>query len=53
MYVVISVLFPRIQMYQNMDGHVSDRPSVYQNRRPYSREVDSGLLAPQAHVEES
>uniref|UniRef100_A0A8C0LLQ6 Receptor-type tyrosine-protein kinase FLT3 n=1 Tax=Canis lupus dingo TaxID=286419 RepID=A0A8C0LLQ6_CANLU len=40
-------------MYQNMDGHVSDRPSVYQNRRPYSREVDSGLLAPQAHVEES
>jgi len=40
-------------MYQNMDGHISDRPSVYQNRRPYSREVDSGLLVPQAHVEDS
>uniref|UniRef100_A0A9L0RH42 Receptor-type tyrosine-protein kinase FLT3 n=1 Tax=Equus caballus TaxID=9796 RepID=A0A9L0RH42_HORSE len=40
-------------MYQNMDGHVSGRPSVYQNRRPYSREVDSGLPSPQAHVEDS
>ncbi|XP_027963567.1 receptor-type tyrosine-protein kinase FLT3 isoform X1 [Eumetopias jubatus] len=40
-------------MYQNMDGHISDHPSVYQNRRPYSREVDSGLLVPQAHVEDS
>ncbi|XP_032170272.1 receptor-type tyrosine-protein kinase FLT3 isoform X1 [Mustela erminea] len=40
-------------MYQNMEGHVSDRPSVYQNRRPYSREVDSGLLPPQAHDEDS
>ncbi|XP_036687556.1 receptor-type tyrosine-protein kinase FLT3 isoform X2 [Balaenoptera musculus] len=40
-------------MYQNMDGHVLERPSVYQNRRPYSREVDSGLPSPRAHVEDS
>ncbi|XP_058544953.1 receptor-type tyrosine-protein kinase FLT3 isoform X1 [Neofelis nebulosa] len=40
-------------MYQNTDGHVSDRPSVYQNRQPYSREVESGLLTPQAPVEDS
>ncbi|XP_057388957.1 receptor-type tyrosine-protein kinase FLT3 isoform X2 [Balaenoptera acutorostrata] len=40
-------------MYQNVDGHVLERPSVYQNRRPYSREVDSGLPSPRAHVEDS
>ncbi|EPY74740.1 FL cytokine receptor precursor [Camelus ferus] len=40
-------------MYQNMDGRVSERASVYQNRRPYSREVDAGLPSPQAHVEDS
>ncbi|KAF4025679.1 hypothetical protein G4228_017848, partial [Cervus hanglu yarkandensis] len=40
-------------MYQNMDGRVSERPSVYQNRRPYSREVDLGLPSPQAHTEDS
>ncbi|GAB5566250.1 platelet-derived growth factor receptor alpha [Prionailurus iriomotensis] len=42
-----------MRMYQNTDGHVSDRPSVYQNRQPYSREVESGLLTPQAPVEDS
>ncbi|XP_060047672.1 receptor-type tyrosine-protein kinase FLT3 isoform X2 [Erinaceus europaeus] len=40
-------------MYQNMDGHVSERPSVYQNRRPFSREVDPALPSPQAPAEES
>ncbi|KAI4581674.1 hypothetical protein MJG53_020804 [Ovis ammon polii x Ovis aries] len=40
-------------MYQNMDGRVSERPSVYQNRRPYSREVDLGLPSPQVHTEDS
>ncbi|XP_037382972.1 receptor-type tyrosine-protein kinase FLT3 [Talpa occidentalis] len=40
-------------MYQNMDNPVSERPSIYQNRRTYSREVDSGLSSPQAHVEDS
>nr|XP_036859829.1 receptor-type tyrosine-protein kinase FLT3 [Manis javanica] len=40
-------------MYQSMDGHVSERPSIYQNRRPYSREGDPGLLSPQARVQDS
>uniref|UniRef100_A0A8C2P4A2 Receptor-type tyrosine-protein kinase FLT3 n=1 Tax=Capra hircus TaxID=9925 RepID=A0A8C2P4A2_CAPHI len=40
-------------MYQNLDGRVSERPSVYQNRRPYSREVDLGLPSPQVHTEDS
>ncbi|XP_053776434.1 receptor-type tyrosine-protein kinase FLT3 isoform X2 [Desmodus rotundus] len=40
-------------MYQNMDGHVSKHPSSYQNRRPYSREVDAGLPSPQDHTEDS
>ncbi|XP_077601499.1 receptor-type tyrosine-protein kinase FLT3 [Crocuta crocuta] len=40
-------------MYQNMDGHGSHRPSVYQNRRPYSREAESGSLPPQAPGEDS
>uniref|UniRef100_A0A8C6CPE2 Receptor-type tyrosine-protein kinase FLT3 n=1 Tax=Moschus moschiferus TaxID=68415 RepID=A0A8C6CPE2_MOSMO len=40
-------------VYQNMDGCVSERPSVYQNRRPYSREVDLGLPSPQVHTEDS
>ncbi|XP_055966027.1 receptor-type tyrosine-protein kinase FLT3 [Sorex fumeus] len=40
-------------MYESMDGRVSERSSVYQNRRPFSREVDSGLPSPQAHAEDS
>ncbi|XP_074244009.1 receptor-type tyrosine-protein kinase FLT3 isoform X3 [Saimiri boliviensis] len=40
-------------MYQNMDGCVSERPHTYQNRRPFSREMDSGPLSPQAQVEDS
>uniref|UniRef100_A0A8I3WPC3 Receptor-type tyrosine-protein kinase FLT3 n=1 Tax=Callithrix jacchus TaxID=9483 RepID=A0A8I3WPC3_CALJA len=40
-------------MYQNMDGRVSERPHTYQNRRPFSREMNSGPLSPQAQVEDS
>ncbi|XP_049634177.1 receptor-type tyrosine-protein kinase FLT3 [Suncus etruscus] len=40
-------------MYESMDGRVSERSSIYQNRRPFSREVDSGLPSPQAHAEDS
>uniref|UniRef100_A0A2K5Q1I3 Receptor-type tyrosine-protein kinase FLT3 n=1 Tax=Cebus imitator TaxID=2715852 RepID=A0A2K5Q1I3_CEBIM len=40
-------------MYQNMDGCVSERPHTYQNRRPFSRGMDSGPLSPQAQVEDS
>ncbi|XP_036773245.2 receptor-type tyrosine-protein kinase FLT3 isoform X2 [Manis pentadactyla] len=41
------------EMYQSMDGHVSERPSIYQNRRSYSREGTPGLLSPQARVQDS
>uniref|UniRef100_A0A8C5JZP7 Receptor-type tyrosine-protein kinase FLT3 n=1 Tax=Jaculus jaculus TaxID=51337 RepID=A0A8C5JZP7_JACJA len=37
-------------MYQNTDGHVSERPSSYQNRRALSREVSSEPPSPQAQV---
>uniref|UniRef100_F6Y6U1 receptor protein-tyrosine kinase n=1 Tax=Macaca mulatta TaxID=9544 RepID=F6Y6U1_MACMU len=40
-------------MYQNVDGRVSERPHIYQNRRPFSREMDSGPLSPKAQVEDS
>ncbi|KAL4690770.1 hypothetical protein H8959_013731, partial [Pygathrix nigripes] len=40
-------------MYQNVDGRVSERPHIYQNRRPFSREMDSGPLSPQAQVDDS
>uniref|UniRef100_A0A2K5D173 receptor protein-tyrosine kinase n=1 Tax=Aotus nancymaae TaxID=37293 RepID=A0A2K5D173_AOTNA len=40
-------------MYQNMDGRVSERPHTYQNRRPFSRDMNSGPLSPQAQVEDS
>ncbi|XP_016875975.1 receptor-type tyrosine-protein kinase FLT3 isoform X4 [Homo sapiens] len=40
-------------MYQNVDGRVSECPHTYQNRRPFSREMDLGLLSPQAQVEDS
>uniref|UniRef100_A0A8C6RVU7 Receptor-type tyrosine-protein kinase FLT3 n=1 Tax=Nannospalax galili TaxID=1026970 RepID=A0A8C6RVU7_NANGA len=37
-------------MYQNMSGHISERPSIYQNRRPVSREAGSDPSSPQAQV---
>uniref|UniRef100_A0A8C6A4X2 receptor protein-tyrosine kinase n=1 Tax=Marmota marmota marmota TaxID=9994 RepID=A0A8C6A4X2_MARMA len=40
-------------MYQNMDGHISERASVYQNKRPLGREVDLEPPSPQAQVEDS
>ncbi|EHH58496.1 FL cytokine receptor, partial [Macaca fascicularis] len=42
----------RGNMYQNVDGRVSERPHIYQNRRPFSREMDSGPLSPKAQVED-
>ncbi|XP_077015046.1 receptor-type tyrosine-protein kinase FLT3 [Tamandua tetradactyla] len=40
-------------MYQNMDGRILERPSIYQNRKPYSREGDSEPLRLQAELEDS
>ncbi|KAM5288977.1 receptor-type tyrosine-protein kinase FLT3 [Ctenodactylus gundi] len=40
-------------MYQNTDGHISEHPSIYQNRRPFSRQVDSEPRSPQAQADES
>ncbi|XP_045422802.1 receptor-type tyrosine-protein kinase FLT3 [Lemur catta] len=40
-------------MYQNMDGRTVERSSTYQNRRPFSREMDSGPPTPQDQVENS
>lgn len=51
---MMSVLsLSHIQMYQNMDDHVSKHPSGYQNRQPYSRETGAGLPSPQDHTEDS
>ncbi|XP_023444555.2 receptor-type tyrosine-protein kinase FLT3 isoform X3 [Dasypus novemcinctus] len=40
-------------MYQNMDGHFSERSSIYQNRKPRSRERGSGRPSLQGQIEES
>ncbi|XP_004854862.1 receptor-type tyrosine-protein kinase FLT3 isoform X3 [Heterocephalus glaber] len=40
-------------MYQNVDCSISERPSIYQNRRPFGREMGSELLSSQAQVEDS
>ncbi|XP_003797664.1 receptor-type tyrosine-protein kinase FLT3 isoform X2 [Otolemur garnettii] len=40
-------------MYQNMDGRITERSSTYQNRRPYSREMDSRPPSPPNQVEDS
>nr|Q00342.2 RecName: Full=Receptor-type tyrosine-protein kinase FLT3; AltName: Full=FL cytokine receptor; AltName: Full=Fetal liver kinase 2; Short=FLK-2; AltName: Full=Fms-like tyrosine kinase 3; Short=FLT-3; AltName: Full=Tyrosine-protein kinase receptor flk-2; AltName: CD_antigen=CD135; Flags: Precursor [Mus musculus]CAA42041.1 Flt3 protein [Mus musculus] len=37
-------------MYQNMGGNVPEHPSIYQNRRPLSREAGSEPPSPQAQV---
>ncbi|XP_064131375.1 receptor-type tyrosine-protein kinase FLT3 isoform X2 [Loxodonta africana] len=40
-------------MYQNMDGHTLEHPSLYQHRRPCSQEMNSGAPLPQAQAEDS
>ncbi|XP_053420023.1 receptor-type tyrosine-protein kinase FLT3 [Nycticebus coucang] len=40
-------------MYQNMDGRITERSSTYQNRRPFSREMDSRPPSPPNQVEDS
>ncbi|XP_012882731.1 PREDICTED: receptor-type tyrosine-protein kinase FLT3 [Dipodomys ordii] len=40
-------------MYENVDGHTLERPAIYQNRRPFSRDIDPEPPSPQAQVEDS
>ncbi|XP_037656461.1 receptor-type tyrosine-protein kinase FLT3 isoform X1 [Choloepus didactylus] len=40
-------------MYQNVGGHILESPSIYQNRKPYSTEMNSELSCLQAQLEDS
>ncbi|KAM4859673.1 receptor-type tyrosine-protein kinase FLT3 [Thomomys bottae] len=40
-------------MYENVNGQTLERPTIYQNRRPFSRETDPEPPSPQAQAEDS